>query len=156
MDQWLYQWVETSGRDEGKVLHKYVRVQLDDDGPVLVGKPAYWNKKITPGKPGSIWLIDVTKRPDGEGLTAVAVDRRLTSERYVGQWPNSDEVAEWQAQSLAAEHAASKAKAVYKEIGDDQLWELLLPIRQAYHNLGLAGKRQLLALVVEYVTRRVR
>ena len=70
--------------------------------------------------------------------------------KFATLWPEADDRTEWAAASRAAERRAEGLRASKKA---DPFLGALVPIREAYKNGRGANRAQLLAAVVEYITK---
>jgi hypothetical protein len=69
-------------------------------------------------------------------------------------WPHSDQVRQWQLRhhTTKAQIAADRKE---KKEASRQLWqEALNPVRAEYRRASPARRRQIIAYILEYITRR--
>jgi hypothetical protein len=73
--------------------------------------------------------------------------------KYVQRWPRTEQSAQWQAQAMARERAAEVQREAIKVKAHDPLRAALEPVRKAYANAPAPQRAQLLAGIVDYITR---
>lgn len=78
----------------------------------------------------------------------------LGDAKYIGHWENKEEVAKWQASDRAEAASNEAAKRRTKDGKHDAVLGLLEPLRDVYWSLPAPARAQLLAQVVERLTRR--
>jgi hypothetical protein len=76
-----------------------------------------------------------------------------TTQRYVGQWPNSEERALWQTLARGYDVERDAAREQKKAESANEMLNVLEPLRRRYAKTNAAGKLTLEVLVLAYLRR---
>lgn len=96
------------------------------------------------GKPGSVW----EHKQVGNQIT------NTRSGTYIGFWPHADQVTTWQLRHRALENAIREEGKKTAEMRQNAVFEALSPIRSLYKQSSPQIRTQMLAYIIEYITRR--
>lgn len=136
--------------EDGELCHGYDRLTnvTEGDDRTASGerdsKQWLFSKKLNFAQPGAVFTME--KTPGKEGSV------RMKTDKFIGLWHDSKQRATMQARSRAVEDAHAEERAVDKAGKSRADRELLEPLRDAYVQLNTAGRRQLLADVLRYIT----
>lgn len=112
---------------------------IDSDDELWFAKPLY------PASPGTCITVQAS--------TASGTHTIYQPAKYIGQWPNDEQVLAWQAKTQAIE-TALRSQAKEKEQKTKNLVHTTLdPLRKAMKAMTYQERRTFAALVLEYLLR---
>ena len=153
--KWVYVGLDVDiGQNGGKVTSYYVWAELVEPDRALgeyrqgdIGNKHYFKgrKNIYAGRPGIVCSFLVGEK-DGQTMSVLTQDRE-----FVGMWPDSGQISEWQNASRAKQRLYTKAREARKVAHKEEWKEALEPIRRAYQH-NRRARAEILAAVLEYIT----
>ena len=96
-------------------------------------------------RPGAVFSLPVERKDDG-------VTVRFGEGEYLRMVPNSERAA-MELESRAAEATSRKAKAAKSDMDESALVKILRPLKEEYMSRNPAGRRAMIATVLEELTR---
>ena len=143
---YLYAVCSTDGK--GKLHHAYCPVDKIGEKDEV----CYWSKPLGASRRssdiiGGIYEGEVTVKEDG-GWSAVTGAFKCT-----GRIDDEDQIVEWKAKDTGERGELRRYKQIESMKKDNKMYEALKPIRAAMYKTNSAGRRAILADVIEYLTR---
>lgn len=109
----------------------------------------YKGKNLTNAYPGSVYKV---KSAVADFSKTFGKGSRNGPE-YITRYPEGDELLRWKLLDEEAEVADRLEKERKQDMSRNEIQECLAPIREAMATVSPAGKRRIIAIVIEYLTR---
>lgn len=116
------------------------RIELDESRLMC------FPKNLKRAEPGAIFEFLVEIKAEGKSVDT-------GSGKYLEMWKHSAQVHEWQIESDSTEATMASESQAIKDMKDKSVWKALDPIREMYEQAGNKCRAQILALVIEHITR---
>jgi hypothetical protein len=129
--------------------HSFFYIWRFYDGDVLSEKTISFDKKniIKTAYVGAVYKVWISKTKDsvktGGDFAPV----------YVAAHPDSEILLDWQVKDKEAELADRIEKDRKSDMSNDEIENILFPIKKNMESINYAGKRRVVAIVLEYLLR---
>lgn len=159
-ERWVYMGMRAVGKDH-KLYHIWwsipgsVRISwnkqessLEPIPEELFGDNAHWfTKNLNVGATvGNVYEFDVEY--DGKKVYIGGENRQ-----YLGNWPINNQWMEWVSLTNAAKETRTAHNRKYRVMHTNPVYDALEPIRDAFKKASPPMRRQILAYVIERITR---
>jgi len=142
-------WVYTGRRwHNNKLYHTWA--QLGEDMKALEQKTVWYIKSnLTNAYPGSVYKV----KSAVEDFSKTYGKGSRNCPEYITRYPEGEEMLRWKLLDEEAELADRIEKERKQDMSRNEIQDCLAPIKDAMATISPAGKRRIIAIVMEYLLR---